>query len=130
MARSGKFFSESELSCHCCGGFPDENGVDDRLVAALDNMREMMGGPLEISCAYRCPEHNAYVGGVHDSDHVRGEAADILVPSFLSFEQLEWYVYHNGIIDPNELAIGTYKNSGFIHFGIRGYPARWDESDY
>ena len=58
-----KYFSESELACHCCGNMP-ENGIDPRLESLLDSMREAVGGPLVLSCAYRCPAHNREVGGV------------------------------------------------------------------
>ena len=134
MSRSGKFFNEWELSCKCCGGFPDENGVDDRLVAVLDHLREQMGGPLEISCAYRCPEHNAEVHGVPNSQHVLGTAADILCPDYLSWENFVWYLENcteiPGVISKDEISLGFYRSSLFAHLDVRGYAARWTEDDY
>ena len=38
-------------------------------------------GPIRINSGYRCPELNEAVGGVANSHHLRGEAADIYLPS-------------------------------------------------
>ena len=38
-------------------------------------------GPIRITSGYRCPELNSAVGGVKNSLHLRGEAADIHLPS-------------------------------------------------
>ena len=38
-------------------------------------------GPIRITSGYRCPELNRAVGGVKNSQHLRGEAADIHLPS-------------------------------------------------
>ena len=38
-------------------------------------------GPIRITSGYRCPELNHAVGGVKNSQHMRGEAADIYLPS-------------------------------------------------
>ena len=43
--------------------------------------------PLIVSSGYRCPEHNARVGGVPDSQHVQGRAAD-LVPRGITAREL------------------------------------------
>ena len=82
-----KYFSESELACHCCGGMP-ENGIDPRLENLLDAMREAVCGPLVLSCAYRCPPHNREEGGVENSFHIQGKAADVQCPDGMSVEEL------------------------------------------
>ena len=38
-------------------------------------------GPIRINSGYRCPELNEAVGGVANSHHLRGEAADIYLPT-------------------------------------------------
>ena len=38
-------------------------------------------GPIRINSGYRSPELNEAVGGVSNSQHMRGEAADIYLPS-------------------------------------------------
>lgn len=97
---SSKYFSPEELMCHGAGQGHCDCGVDTagyvspRLLEFLDRLRENIGGPLEISCAYRCPAHNAAVGGVANSQHVYGTAADIQTPNYEHCntpEQLLWY---------------------------------------
>ena len=43
----------------------------------LDPIREHWGLPIRITSGYRCPELNEEVGGVEDSWHMDGCAADI-----------------------------------------------------
>ena len=38
-------------------------------------------GPIRINSGYRCPELNRAVGGTSSSQHMRGEAVDIHLPS-------------------------------------------------
>ena len=43
----------------------------------LEPLREHFNEPIFISSGYRCEELNKAVGGVRNSQHMRGEAADI-----------------------------------------------------
>ena len=43
----------------------------------LDPIREHWGLPIRVTSGYRCPELNDWVGGVEDSWHMDGCAADI-----------------------------------------------------
>ena len=43
----------------------------------LDPAREKLGMPIKVNSGYRCPLKNKAVGGVENSQHLRGEAADI-----------------------------------------------------
>jgi hypothetical protein len=109
-----KYFSEAETQSHCgCGG----NNVNPLLLEMLDKLREMIGGPLELSCAYRCAAHNAEVKGVQNSQHTLGNAADVIVPDYghcNTVEQLAWYAEQVGFD-----GIGTYPALGFVHVDVR-----------
>lgn len=74
-----KWFKEQELCCKCCGQLPPfarEN--NEALVCeVLDPAREKLGSPIVVNSGYRCPKHNKEVGGVPNSQHMRGEACDI-----------------------------------------------------
>ena len=117
---SSKYFSDSELACKCCGQLPAQ-GMDSRLLDVLDAMRKQAGIPLQLSCAYRCPSHNAEVGGVPDSQHVQGCAADILVPDGWTVDQLAELAEQCGMD-----GIGRYYGMEFVHVDTRGEAARWD----
>ena len=43
----------------------------------LDPLRERYGKPIYVNSGYRCPELNRLVNGAINSQHMRGEAADI-----------------------------------------------------
>ena len=43
----------------------------------LDPLREAYGRPIRVTSGYRCPKLNRLVGGSPNSQHMRGEAADI-----------------------------------------------------
>ena len=57
------------------------DGVERNLVSlvgeVLEPVRERLGRPIIVNSGYRCPIHNAAVGGVANSQHLRGEAADL-----------------------------------------------------
>ena len=55
----------------------------------LDPLRESWGAPICVSNGYRSPELNKAVGGVDNSYHTRGMAADIYDPKGLT-EGLFW----------------------------------------
>lgn len=55
--------------------------VRDNIKALVDTviqpLRDAWGKPLAINSGYRCPEVNKAVGGVPNSQHAKGEAADV-----------------------------------------------------
>lgn len=54
----------------------------------LEKLRELNGGnPLFISSGYRCPRLNKAVGGVKNSQHLQGHAADVDFGSKLANKQ-------------------------------------------
>ena len=57
----------------------------EKLVTLIENvlnpLREMYGKPITVNSGYRCPKLNAAVGGAKNSQHMRGEAADITAGS-------------------------------------------------
>lgn len=50
----------------------------NRLAAYLDGIREKLGKPILINSGYRSPMLNKAVGGVANSQHLKGLAADIV----------------------------------------------------
>ena len=85
------------------------------LIEKLEELRTDIGGyPLFINSGYRCPQHNAAVGGTYNSQHTLGNAADIARPEQLHIGEFEWYVRQHGFD-----AIGVYYNADFIHVDIR-----------
>lgn len=47
----------------------------------LERIRSVLGAPITVTSGYRCQKLNRAVGGVTSSDHMTGQAADIVCPS-------------------------------------------------
>lgn len=73
-----RYFNESEFHCKC-DRHHEIQVVDERLAWMLDLARDRAGLPFVIDSGYRCVAHNAEVGGVAASSHLKGLAADIHV---------------------------------------------------
>jgi uncharacterized protein YcbK (DUF882 family) len=98
--------------------------MDPRLLDVLDRIRERVGQPIYILSGYRCPEHNAEVGGQPNSLHMQSCAADI------TYDGIDVPALARIAEEEGADGIGTYASQGFVHVDTRGYTARWDESDY
>ena len=85
-----KFFNEKEFACKCCGGLPPfaRENVEALVQNVLDPLRERYGKPIYVNSGYRCAKHNQEVGGVANSQHLRGEAADIRGEDLARLRQL------------------------------------------
>lgn len=121
-------FSRQELDCHC--GCTTPPAVAENLhqtAYLLEELRHFAGGyPITVDCGYRCPTHNATVGGVPDSQHILGKAADIRQPGIHSPAQLA--IFAADVKAYRDGGIGTYHTEGFVHVDWRGNgPARWQE---
>ena len=66
-------FNLREFQCPCCHAVM----LHGRLLASLQRLRDMLSRPVIITSGYRCTAHNKAVGGVKNSLHMRGLAADI-----------------------------------------------------
>ena len=51
----------------------------------LEPLRVAMNRPIHISSGYRCEKLNKAVGGVYNSQHLKGQAADIDIQGDLEF---------------------------------------------
>lgn len=47
----------------------------------LEPLREICGHPIQVTSGFRCEALNKAIGGVSNSQHIRGEAADITAGS-------------------------------------------------
>lgn len=78
-----EYFTREEFRCQCdgkyCDGFPVE--PEPELVRVCNEIRRRLGVPVTIvesdGSGVRCARHNADVGGVRNSNHLYGKAADL-----------------------------------------------------
>lgn len=71
---TSKYFQPSEYQCKCGCGLEPQQALIDK----MDALREQFGSPIEVSCMSRCPTHNKAVGGAPNSNHITGQAADLI----------------------------------------------------
>ena len=114
-------FDSSEFKCKCCGELP-EDGMNPKLIELLQELRNKLGKSISITSGYRCPNHNAKVGGAKRSQHVLGNAADIRV-SGMSAHDVHGYIERHF----NQRCKGLGKYATFTHVDVRGGDlARWN----
>lgn len=92
-----KYFTIDEL---CASDTARRKGIDNTpnadarlrmqtlIEQLLDPIRAAWGGPISVNSGYRSPALNKAVGGVSNSQHMKGEAADITVGSQEANKQL------------------------------------------
>lgn len=96
--------------------------VDPALLAKLNEIRKAYGKPIVVNSGYRSPAHNAAVGGVKNSMHVLGMAADIRPTSKNAADLPEL----QRICDELNAEGGVGFYNTFCHVDVRGRRARWD----
>ena len=101
-----KYFTIKEL---CRSATAEARGVDntptDEVIGnltklvdnVLDPVREAWGGPITVNSGYRCEALNAAVGGVADSNHLYGRAADLTVGSKAGNKKLYGQIVNSGL---------------------------------
>lgn len=77
-------FKKEEFMCPCCGSVGE--GIATSLVELLETLREKYGETI-ITSGYRCSSYNKQVGGVSNSAHLKGQAADIYFSSGITNNQ-------------------------------------------
>ena len=124
MAKITKNFSLEEFKCKDGSDIPNTallNIVE--LARNLEVLRTAINKPIIINSGYRSPKYNAKIGGVKDSQHLRGTAADIRVAGMTPKEVA---LVIEGLIESGKMkegGIGVYPT--FTHYDIRNRKARW-----
>ena len=78
----------------------------------LEPLREAMGEPIKIGSGFRCPQLNRAVGGVANSQHIKGQAADLCIDGDMK-KGKRWFEWIKTHLDFDQLiwehnAKGTY----------------------
>ena len=86
----------------------------------LQRIREHLQRPIIVTSGYRGPDVNRAVGGVTSSDHTRGQAADIVVPSFgTPYEVAKALAPMVSVLGIGQLALEGVKGKQWIHVSTR-----------
>lgn len=79
----------------------------------LDPIRDKFCAPVIITSGYRCPQVNRLVGGVDNSQHVSGCAADFHVMGFTPSMMHQVFLYIYDTLEYDQLIY--YRSKNFIH---------------
>ena len=94
--------------------------VKDQVKQNLIAMSKQLGYKLQVTSGYRSPAYNKKVGGVKKSQHMEGNAVDILQPGMNNKQRQEFI---QAAIDNGFRGIGIYNS--FTHLDIRSSKAAW-----
>ena len=121
-----KHFTLSEFfrsSTAAKNGIKNEPSIDERATIVrninllvdnvLDPLRNMVNTPIIITSGYRCPQVNRLVGGVDNSQHMSGCAADFHIKrgTYLTMRQVFFYIYDTLEFDQ----LIYYRSKNIIH---------------
>lgn len=83
------------------------------LAMGLEQVRALLGVPMHIDSGYRCPALNKAVGGVSNSAHVDGYAADFIAPDYGSPLMISRAIAGSGIAFDQCIQEGTWVHVSF-----------------
>lgn len=121
-----KHFNLSEFfrsSTAAKNGIKNEPTIDERATVVrninllvdnvLDPVRDKFGIPVTITSGYRRPQVNRLVGGVDNSQHMSGCAADFRIKrgAYLTMRQVFFYIYDTLEFDQ----LIYYRSKNIIH---------------
>ena len=123
MGDLSRDFSRSEFECKCGCGFFKENPL---LIATLQKIRDYANRkslnetdiPIFINSGCRCKDHNKAVGGVKNSRHLTGEAADVRIPGWES-ERLLNLIKRMALEDRIYVGYAYKINDTSVHIDVR-----------
>ena len=94
-----KYFKMKEFECHdgCEMPASAQENIAALMEAVLDPARERLGKAIRVNSGYRCAKHNLKVGGAVGSQHMKGEAADVVTGD--SLERLVRIIKELGVFD-------------------------------
>jgi len=110
-------FNLSEFESKDGAEMPQEVLINiTKLACNLQRLRDALNRPIRINSGYRSPSHNEAIGGVKNSQHTKGKAADIVVEG-LSPKRVKRAI-ESLILDGEMLQGGIGLYDTFIHYDI------------
>ena len=90
-----------------------ERNINSLVDNVLDPIRDKFRTPVIITSGYRCPQVNRLVGGVNNSQHMSGCAADFHVMGFTPPMMHQVFLYIFNTLEFDQLIF--YRSKNFIH---------------
>lgn len=90
----------------------------------LEPLRCHLNYPVIISSGYRCRKLNQLVGGVRNSQHMTGEAADIHIPDLVEGREWMAWIVDNLVFDQCIMEHRKNKDGSVTHWIHVSYSSR------
>jgi uncharacterized protein YcbK (DUF882 family) len=111
-------FDSTEFDCKCGCDMPEDVLDNIKLLALeLQKIRDYYNRSVRINSGYRCETYNKKIGGVKNSQHILGKAADIVVQDTEAFEVYDDVLYMIKTCGLDIGGLGKYET--FTHVDIR-----------
>ena len=114
-------FKLEEIRCPCGNCEPV---IDQKHLVKMQTLRYEFGRPIIVNSWHRCRAYNRKLkGSALDSEHIRGNAADVRLWHYTKSEQFELLLlaFKFGF-----QGIGIY--SGYLHLDSRSTPTYWTKA--
>ena len=118
-------FSISELiksetaNLHNINNMPDINSLDnmlDLIYYVLQPIRDRLKKPMVITSGFRCKRVNELLNGAKTSQHLKGQAADFIVPGMAVDEVIQFI--RNSYIEYDQLIAEKNGSSEWVHISF------------
>lgn len=96
----------------------------------LEPLRTHMNRPLTISSGYRSPKLNTIVGGVANSRHQYGQAADIVITSAADGRKIFDFLAKHPLVDCVLFERSKSTGNRWIHVNVAPKPRHYANDDY
>lgn len=90
-----------------------ERNINSLVDNVLDPIRDKFCAPVIITSGYRCPQVNKLVGGVNNSQHMSGCAADFHIKGFTYSMMRQVFINIYDTMDFDQLIY--YRSKNIIH---------------
>ena len=111
-----EFCKSSAAKKHGLNNVPNAEQISN-LQALCDNvlqpLRDGLGEPVIINSGFRCPALNIITGGVKNSQHMKGEAADIKCKDYPYAKEIYTWIMDNLKFD--QLILERKGNAVWVH---------------
>lgn len=100
--------------------------IEELVTKILQPLREDIKLPIKVNSGFRNPRVNKLVGGVSNSAHLTGYAADIVCPSYEGGSVKKFCEYVRDFLIKNNIKFDQliYEYNGWVHIGIRDLAGR------
>jgi hypothetical protein len=111
-----EFISSETAARKLINNYPDPQSLGNlkRIAEKMEQVRALLGKPIQITSGYRCSALNKLIGSKPTSKHVQGLACDFKCPEFGTPKQIVEAIQCSDI-DFDQL---IFEFGSWVHFGL------------